>query len=118
MTTRTQLASQLPVEALVDLAEAKVDVFDLQRTLEQRGHDGCTGVLDVFKPCCMMHDALYMQRTTDRATADRLFRQCMLACAREEDNVLTRAAGSAVAWWRWLGVRVAGRAFWRDGRKA
>jgi hypothetical protein len=73
------------------------------------GSDGCTGVSELYHPCCELHDCLYRTGVSwrdgtpvTRAHADQAFRQCM------QQRSPFKAA-SPVAWLRWLGVRLFGR---------
>lgn len=78
-----------------------------QRAWELRS-DGCTGVVDVYKDCCLEHDIAYRTgRTVEgapvtRTEADAMFRRCMQR--RSFLGVL-----SPMAWIRWGAVRLFGR---------
>lgn len=50
--------------------------------------DGCTFLPDVCLACCLMHDILYWYARCmeDRAEADRLFRDCIIAMGNREDR--------------------------------
>ena len=78
------------------------------------GTDGCTGVTELYRPCCEIHDYHYRtgrswwDDTTpiSRAEADAAFWACMQA-----RSPLKWA--SPVAAIRWLGVRLFGRKAYR-----
>ena len=80
--------------------------------------DGCTGVPDFRQACCWQHDYCYQLGLDPRATfyeqqarpisrreADALFRDCCQA-----QSPFHRF--SPLSWWRWAGVRLAGRWFY------
>lgn len=68
--------------------------------------NGCTGVPDIWVECCNEHDRDYYEQKISRAAADRKFRRCMQTRSR-------LGALSPVAFWRWCGVRVFGRFFYK-----
>ena len=84
--------------------------------------DGCTGVPDFNKLCCLQHDYCYQTHTDPRAAyqgkvvpitrgeADKMFRLC-----NQSESFLHKV--SPMAWWRWVGVRIGGRKAWDKGGK-
>lgn len=70
--------------------------------------DGCTGVADFFRDCCVVHDLGYRYgidaygNAVTRSQIDRNFRECMMKRSRF-------GRFSPMAWWRWAGVRIFGR---------
>lgn len=75
--------------------------------------DGCTGVLDLFRAACIIHDFHYRThhdlcgRIISRAEADRRFRMRIQRLSR-------LGVGSPIAWWRWAAVRCLGNRFWES----
>jgi len=73
--------------------------------------DGCTGVPDFYKDACLEHDCHYRRGMTlglqiiTRADADRRFRQVIQSRSPFRKF-------SPMSWWRWLGVRIGGKAAW------
>ena len=73
--------------------------------------DGCSGVPEFYRDCCMNHDIHYRTHKTlegepiTRAEADARFRRCMQDRSRFGKS-------SPMALWRWLGVRLFGRKAW------
>lgn len=95
--------------------------------------DGCTGVLDIFKKACIIHDFHYRThhdltgRVINRAEADRRFRKRMQSMSKPQldwlplpvrKNTVVAAichylgCSSPIAWWRWAAVRCLGGRFW------
>jgi hypothetical protein len=83
--------------------------------------DGCSRVLDIHKVCCYEHDLAYfygrdpqkayvvgwgLAAKISRSDADEYFKHCNLLMGP-----------SALAWWRWMGVRLGGWNAWRKHRK-
>ena len=97
--------------------EKEPEYFSWLQSWASTHSDGCTGVLDIHRPCCWQHDYCYQTGTDpreafkgrrvriSRAQADGLFREC-----NESEDVLGRF--SALAWWRWAGLRVFGGFFY------
>ena len=89
----------------------------VRNVADMMGSDGCTGVADFFKDCCLEHDIHYRTGKTitgaiiTRRQADALFRQCM-----QERSKLGRY--SPMSWWRWAAVRLLGRTRWEGERDA
>ena len=52
---------------------------------KELGSDGCTGVKDFYKDCCLLHDIFYRTgvdlegKAISRKEADRLLRDCIRA---------------------------------------
>lgn len=69
--------------------------------------DGCTGVPDFHKVCCILHDLSYrygidyLGQPVDRRTADANFRKCIQADSRF-------GRFDPMSYYRWLGVRIFG----------
>jgi hypothetical protein len=88
--------------------------------------DGCSGVPEINRVCCLEHDLAYfygrspqaafvtkswsLAAKCSRSDADARFREC-----NEDHSKLSRA--SLLAKWRWLGVRVGGWNAWRKHRQ-
>jgi hypothetical protein len=82
------------------------------------GADGCTGVPEFYRDCCLLHDiayrtgrnpaALYLGREEfiTRSEADQLFRDCM-----QQRSKLGKF--NPMSWWRWAGVRLFASKAWR-----
>ena len=106
------------------MATADEKYWEWVRWLADRLHsDGCTGVADIYKDCCLEHDISYRTgldpRVThykgravpiSRAEADKRFRQCM-----QSRSVLGKL--SPVSWVRWAGVRIGGWLSFNKGEK-
>lgn len=78
-------------------------------TAKALGSDGCTGVSQLFSPCCQLHDILYrahVKTPAERKRADRAFLKCMQAHSRF-------GRWAPLAWIRYGGVRLFGRFFYR-----
>ena len=75
---------------------------------EQLGSDGCTGVKDFHKDCCLLHDIFYRTgvdlagNPVSRAEADATLRDCIRSRSRF-------GRFSPMAAVRWAGVRMFGR---------
>lgn len=88
--------------------------IDLQIIHDFTDCDGCTGVLDFYRPCCVLHDFHYRigldfdMTAISRALADAKFRRCMQT--RSIVGVF-----SPMSWWRWAGVRIFGGKAWNHG---
>lgn len=73
--------------------------------------DGCTGVPDFYKRCCIFHDFHYYTHldfdltSITKKEADKRLRQCI-----QSRSFL--GAVSPMAWWRYWGVRVLGGGPW------
>jgi hypothetical protein len=82
--------------------------------------DGCTGVTQMFRECCLEHDLAYRHHRDPRTAflhgwyeanlmtreqADKRFRLCM-------QKRSWFGAYSPVSWIRWMGVRLLGRFTW------
>lgn len=73
--------------------------------------DGCTGVRDFYRECCVIHDLGYRYRidpwgrVIGRADVDAGLRACIQA-----KSWLGKL--SPVSWIRWSGVRIFGRYFY------
>lgn len=85
--------------------EARLKYWRQIREIAAReGFDGCTGVTNAFRDCCLEHDHGYRHRTLldgtpiTKAQADRRFFDCMKRRSR-------LGALSPMAWWRYLAVR-------------
>lgn len=81
------------------------------------GSDGCSGVPDFYRCCCVVHDLAYKFRmdpwgrpVRTKKTADKNFRKCIQGHSRL--GVL-----SPMSWWRWLGVKRFGQRPWDGHRK-
>lgn len=76
------------------------------------GSDGCTGVGEFYRDCCLEHDIHYRTgcridgTPISRAEADARFRECIQA--RSPWGKL-----SPMSWWRWAAVRLFGGKSWR-----
>lgn len=64
--------------------------------------NGCTGVPEFYRDCCIQHDIDYHDKVISRAEADARFRRCI-----QEHSPFGKA--SPMALWRWAGVRLFGR---------
>lgn len=68
------------------------------------GSDGCSGVTNAHRDCCLEHDIAYRLHTTvdgvplTKAEADTRFRSCLQRRSKA-------GALSPLAWWRYLAVR-------------
>ena len=73
--------------------------------------DGCTGVKDYYKDCCIIHDLGYRWhidpwgRKVTRAQVDEAFRLCIQSRSK-------LGKFSPVSWARWSAVRLIGRFFY------
>jgi len=80
----------------------------MRERAEAVGSDGCTGVPEWHRDCCLEHDVHYRTGQTltgvpiNRAEADAVFRECLRRRSR-------LSWYSPLSWWRWAGVRVFGR---------
>ena len=88
---------------------------DYIRTLNQAiESDGCTGVKDYYKDCCIIHDLGYRWhidpwgRKVTRAEVDEAFRLCI-----QSRSKLGRF--SPISWARWSVVRLIGPLFYTRG---
>ncbi len=89
--------------------------LDYWRQIRERaaedGFDGCTGVTNAHRDCCLEHDLHYRTHATldgdpiTKAQADRRFLDCMKR--RSKLGTL-----SPLAWWRYLAVRFLNRKSW------
>lgn len=76
------------------------------------GANGCSGVPDFHRDCCLEHDIHYRDQRTlggvslTRADADARFRYCLQSRS-------PLGAMSPMAWWRWAGVRLLGWLAWK-----
>lgn len=84
----------------------------VRKMAEELKADGCTGVIDFSRDCCLHHDIMYRTgkccdgTKVTRAEADRLFRLCM-----QRRSIF--GVCSPMSWVRWLGVRVFGCHAWK-----
>ena len=75
--------------------------------------DGCTGVKDYYKDCCIIHDLGYRWhidpwgRKVTRAQVDEAFRLCI-----QDRSKLGKF--SPISWARWSAVRLVGRFFYTE----
>lgn len=81
--------------------------------------DGCTGVSEVYRICCLQHDFAYHSgfdalsvylgspQKLSRRQADAQFKAC-----NQEESFMKR--WSPIALFRWIGVRAFGWALWGD----
>lgn len=69
--------------------------------------DGCTGVSELYRECCLLHDVYYRLgkdlegHTVTRAEADRALRLCIQSRS-------PFGKFSPISWVRWAGTRVFG----------
>jgi hypothetical protein len=74
--------------------------------------DGCTGVVDWYKDCCIVHDLGYRYHVdpwgnvVTRSQVDANFRKCI-------QNKSKLKKFSPVSWLRWSAVRLLGRFFYK-----
>ena len=77
--------------------------------------DGCTGVSDFYRDCCVIHDLAYRGgidpwgQPITRHQANINFRQCI-----QSRSTLGRF--SPMSWIRWAGVEVFGRFFYNPSK--
>ena len=75
--------------------------------------DGCTGVLEVYHSCCVLHDLGYRfhidchGNSVSRGKIDANFRCCM------QDNSKLKWF-NPMSWWRYAGVRLFGTFIYPD----
>ena len=75
------------------------------------GFDGCTGVTNAHRDCCLEHDYGYRHHSSldgtplTKAQVDKRFLDCMKRRSK-------LGAFSPLAWWRYLAVRVLNRKSW------
>ena len=80
-------------------------ITELDKTIKS---DGCTGVKDFYRDCCVIHDLAYRYAinpwgaSVSRSQADAGLRACI-----QSKSLL--GAFSPVSWVRWAGVRIFGR---------
>jgi len=85
---------------------------NVRQAAEALGADGCSGVPEIHRDCCLEHDIHYRTgrtitgATLSRAQADALFLMCM-----QERSTLGR--WSPLAWWRYAAVRWFARRHWK-----
>lgn len=76
--------------------------------------DGCTGVVDFYKDCCLLHDIFYRTHRNlfgepiTKAEADKALRDCIRKKSRF-------GFWNPMATWRWLGVKFFARRAWEKG---
>ena len=73
--------------------------------------NGCTGVVDVYTECCLLHDFLYKTGIVSRSEADWMFHECV-----QSRSPLRK--WSLVGWVRWIGVRIGGYWAWKKHRRS
>lgn len=86
---------------------------------EKLGADGCTGVPDFHRDCCLEHDLAYRTGMDPRAAFES--GQWALSISRAEADARFRTCNqkrsllgwfAPMAWWRWAAVRLlAAKAF-------
>ncbi len=84
--------------------------------LEKKRSDGCTGVPDVARHCCVLHDLRYrgiIEDVPSRAEADRRFRECLREMGKEDEPLWRFLFWEPLAWTYWAGSRLFGWVFWR-----
>lgn len=90
---------------MTDGDEAELEYWKAIREAAARhGFDGCTGVTNARRDCCLEHDYHFRFHTTldglpiTRSEADARFRACLQRRSR-------CGYWSPMAWWRWLGLK-------------
>jgi hypothetical protein len=89
----------------------KMTEADIQKISDFVCADGCTGVTQIYKPACIIHDFYYMThrdfegKPINKAEADKRFRQVL-------QRLSFFGILSPMSWWRWAGVGVFGHMFW------
>lgn len=81
--------------------------------------DGCSGVIDISKDCCLEHDlAYYYGRDPSSAFVVKSWSLAAKISRSEADAAFRKCNGDLMGLWRWAGVRLAGWNAWRKHRKA
>lgn len=88
--------------------------------------DGCSGVPDFHKDCCLEHDLAYFwgrdpieaYKLSSGPHEDGVLWSLAGKITRSEaDARFRKCQGDLMGFWRWLGVRIGGRFAWNNHRK-
>jgi hypothetical protein len=89
----------------------KMTADDIKKIGEFVCTDGCTGVTQIYKAACVIHDFYYVTHRDfqgtpiTKAEADKRFRQVL-------QKLSFFGILSPMSWWRWAGVKAFGHMFW------
>jgi hypothetical protein len=84
---------------------------DLDKLAKKCNSDGCTGVSNIHVDACIVHDFLYTYHVDfygnpiTQEYADKVLREII-----QQKSVF--GVFSPMSWWRWIGVRIAGKSHW------